>query len=211
MRAARLSAAVVVAASVAVFAALALDVVLGGPVSAMDRAASDWFRGLAQGGPGRMMAAVSALHAPRGILAATLAVALVLLWRRDWRGLAYVLVAVPGGATLNALLKHVFERPRPDFGGVALAASDFGFPSGHVANATLLYGSVALLVLRRVDGGVARLAVVVAAIVPVGLVALSRLVLGAHFPTDVIAAMAEGLAWLALCAIVIAMRAPART
>ncbi|HLS57653.1 MAG TPA: phosphatase PAP2 family protein [Zeimonas sp.] len=206
MRAARLSAPAVLAVSCAAFAALALDVALGGPVSAIDRVVSDWCRGLGQAGLGRAMAWLSALHAPRGIFAATIAVALALLWRRDWRGLGFVLVGVPGGAALNALLKHAFERPRPDFGGVALATSDFSFPSGHVANATLLWGSVALLALRRVDGAGARLGVVAAAVALVTLVAASRLVLGAHFPSDVLAAMAEGVAWLALCAIAMRVR-----
>ena len=205
MRAARLSGPVVFAVSAVVFAALALDVAMGGPISAMDRAASDWFRGLAQPGfpqPGfaRAMAWVSALHAPRAILAATIVVALVLLWRRDRRGLSFVLLAVPGGATLNALLKHAFERPRPDAGGMALATGDFSFPSGHVANATLLYGGVALLVLWRLDGMVRRCGVVATAAALVLLVAVSRLVLGAHYPSDVLAAMAEAGAWLAMCA-----------
>lgn len=189
------------ALSLAVFAALALDVVVGGPVSAMDGAASDWFRGHAGSPLVRIMALISAMHAPRAIAAATVAVAALLLWWRDGRGVLLVLAAVPGGAALNWLLKQAFERPRPDAGEGGFGPSDFAFPSGHAANSTLLYGSLLLLALRRLDGGAARAGAVAAACAMVALVGFSRIALRAHYPSDVLAAIAEGVAWLALCAI----------
>lgn len=208
MRAARLSAPVVAAGAVIVFAALALDVGLGGPVSAMDRAVSDWFHGHAGSPLIRAMALASAMHAPRAIAAATVAVVAWLLWRRDGRGALLVLAAVPGGATLNWLLKQAFERPRPDAGEGGFGPGDFAFPSGHAANSTMLYGSLLLLALRRLDRGAARAGVAAAACAMVTLVGFSRVVLRAHYPSDVLAAMAEGVAWLALCAI--ALRVPGR-
>jgi len=201
MRAARLNAPLVLAASVAVFAALALDLAFGGPVSSFDRTASGWLRGFAGPATMRAMALVSALHAPLPILVATLALAaLLLIRRRDRRGAVFVLLSVIPGAILNALLKRAFERPRPDFGGLGHTAGDFAFPSGHVANSTLFYGSLALLLLQHLDSRVARRGVVGAAVALVMLVGASRIVPGAHYPGDVIAAMAEALAWLALCA-----------
>lgn len=189
------------ALSVAVFAALALDLVLGGPVSSFDRAASDLIRGFAGPATIRAMAMVSALHAPRPIIGATLALAaLLLIRRRDRRGAVFVLLSVVSGAILNALLKRAFERPRPDFGGPGYPGGDFAFPSGHVANSALFYGSVALLLLHHVVDRAARRGVVAAAVATVALVGVSRIVLGAHYPGDVMAAIAEALAWLALCA-----------
>ena len=83
----------------------------------------------------------------------TTLVALVLAWRRDWIDMAMVLVVVFGGATLNHLLKHGLQRARPVFGQVATGPTDFSFPSGHVANATLLYGVVAALIICRFAPG----------------------------------------------------------
>lgn len=200
MRAARLNAPLVLAVSVAVFAALALDLILGGPVSSFDRAASEWLRGFAGPATMRAMILVSALHAPRPILVATLALAvLLLIRRRDRRGAVFVLLSVIPGAILNALLKRAFERPRPDFGGLGHTVGDFAFPSGHVVNSALFYGSLALLLLQHLDRRAARRGVVGAGVALVMLVGASRIVLGAHYPGDVIAAMAEALAWLALC------------
>lgn len=201
MRAARLSAPLVLAVSVAILALMALDLVFGGPVSSFDRAASEWLRGFAGPATMRAMVLVSALHEPRPIIAATLAVvALLLIRRRDRRAAVFVLLSVIPGAVLNALLKRAFERPRPDFGGLGHAAGDFAFPSGHVANSALFYGSLALLLLHRLDRRAARCGVVAASVALVALVGISRIVLGAHYPGDVVAAMAEALAWLALCA-----------
>lgn len=182
----------------AAFAAIALDVSIGGPMAALDRPLSDWFRGHAGPVLDGLMRFVSMLHSPRAIFAAGVAVAAVLLWRHDRRGLATFVAALAGGAVLNALLKRAFERPRPDFAESALGVTDFSFPSGHVANASLLYGALVLLVLRNRRDPAARTGVVAAAAAMVSLVAVSRLVLGAHYPTDVIAAIAEAVAWLAL-------------
>ncbi|MCL4774937.1 MAG: phosphatase PAP2 family protein [Burkholderiaceae bacterium] len=194
------------AVSVAILALMALDLVFGGPVSSFDRAASAWLRGFAGPATMRAMTWVSALHAPRPIVAATLGLAaLLLIRRRDRRGAVFVLLSVIAGAILNALLKRAFERPRPDFEGPGHAGGDFAFPSGHVANSALFYGSLALLLLQHLDGRAARRGVVAAAVALVVLVGASRIVLGAHYPGDVVAAMAEALAWLALCAMATGM------
>ena len=59
-------------------------------------------------------------------------------------------LVVFGGATLNHLLKHTIQRPRPGMEQLTQAATDFSFPSGHAANTTLLYGALALLLIRHV-------------------------------------------------------------
>ena len=94
-----------------------------------------------------LLAAVSALHAPRAMLALTAVTALPLLARRDAAGLLMLLASVIGGSSLNHLLKHSFQRARPNLEGALVTATDFSFPSGHVASATLLYGAAVALIM----------------------------------------------------------------
>jgi membrane-associated phospholipid phosphatase len=145
------------------------------------------------------MAAVSAWHAPLAIVALTALAGAVLLWRRDVAGALILAVTVLGGATLNHLLKHGIQRPRPGVDPMLGALTDYSFPSGHVTNSTLLYGALAALVVSRAPRPCARWAAVCCAIALVLLVSLSRLVLEAHRLSDVLASVPVGLGWLALC------------
>jgi membrane-associated phospholipid phosphatase len=185
--------------AVLLFVALACAVLHEGAADALDREALAWLH--ARSGPTllRALQLVSALHAPRAIVVVTVLVALALAWRREWADMLTVLVVVFGGATLNHLLKHGLQRARPAFGEPSTGPSDFSFPSGHVANATLLYGVVAALLICRFRAGPMKIGIVLGAALVVAAVALSRLVLGAHYPSDVLAALLVGVAWLALC------------
>lgn len=146
------------------------------------------------------MTLVSAAHRPRGIVAATALALLVLLWRRERTAALWLLCTVGSGAALNHWVKHTVQRPRPGDAGLALASTDFSFPSGHVANATLLYGALALLVIARTPSRPWHAALALAALSIVALVAASRLVVSAHYPGDVAAGAALATGWLALCA-----------
>jgi len=189
----------IVVCAVLLFVGLAAVVLHDGAASASDRAVLAWLHEHA--GPRLVLAMrfVSAMHAPRAILVMTALVALLLAARRDWGDMATVLVVVFGGAALNHLLKHGLQRARPGVGALSAGATDFSFPSGHVANATLLYGVVAALLICRFRAWPLRLGAALAAALLVASVGLSRLVLGAHHPSDVLAALLVGVAWLALC------------
>lgn len=120
------------------------------------------------------------------------------LWRQRERfWLQALLCALPSGELLNVILKHLFERPRPVFDAPLLNLATYSFPSGHTAGATVLWGLVACYAARRLPPRHAWLAAA-GALVLVALVAFSRMYLGAHYLSDVLAAAAEGSAWLAL-------------
>jgi membrane-associated phospholipid phosphatase len=76
---------------------------------------------------------------------------------------------------------------------------DYGFPSGHTMIATLLYGLLAVLLVRTLRSAPWRRVVVGVAGAVILLVGISRMYLGAHYLSDILAAMAAGVAWLALC------------
>lgn len=111
----------------------------------------------------------------------------------------FVVVAVVGGLLISTLLKEGFDRPRPDLvphGSIVYTAS---FPSGHSMLAAVVYLTLGAL-LARVHAGLALKAYFL--LVAAGLtflVGVSRVYLGVHWPTDVLAGWAGGAAWAILC------------
>lgn len=143
------------------------------------------------------MEGLSAAHGPRGITVLTAAVAALLFAGRQRSDALWLLLTVFGGAALNHLLKHTIQRPRPGMEHLGAVATDFSFPSGHAANTTLLYGAMALLLIRQVRSPGLRGLAAAFAVSAVLLVGSSRLVLGAHRFSDVAAGVLLGVMVLA--------------
>jgi undecaprenyl-diphosphatase len=181
------------------FGAIAEDVVEGSAITLLDVRLAHWFR--AHATPGFTDAMLFVTHW-NSILGSSIMGALLAFWfwrRKAHYWLVLVLAAVPGGMVLNAALKHVFHRVRPSLENPLLTLTTYSFPSGHTAAATVLYGLLACYLLRRVRAWPARAAIAGACCLMVALVALSRMYLGVHYLSDVLAAAAEGAAWLATC------------
>jgi membrane-associated phospholipid phosphatase len=130
---------------------------------------------------------------------ATLA-GLVLLILRRWRAVVLVVVARLGELACESGLKALIARPRPILEYPLAHASGYSFPSGHAGGAAALYGSLVLLaspLLRRW----ARVLLWAAGALLVAAVAASRVLLGVHYPSDVTAGVALGLAWVGMAAL----------
>jgi membrane-associated phospholipid phosphatase len=126
---------------------------------------------------------------------------LFFVWKRSWPSLVVLIVAVPGGMLLNEWVKILVQRPRPFLEGPFVDWSGYSFASGHTIGATLLYGQIALFVLPAIKSRHWQRLIVLAAATVVLLVGFSRIALGAHYLTDVLAAIIFGIFWLALCLI----------
>ncbi len=126
-----------------------------------------------------------------------------LLWRRRFYWFAGVASSVFGGMLLNKLLKYVFHRARPHFDDPILRLTSYSFPSGHTMMATVLYGVLAAYLLAEAKDWRQRVLIIPAVGFLILLVGFSRIYLGAHYLSDVLGALAEGLAWLSLCLTVV--------
>jgi membrane-associated phospholipid phosphatase len=133
------------------------------------------------------------------VTAASAIVATILALRRSYYRLLSVTLAVGGGAFLNLVLKHLFHRHRPVLENPLVTLSSYGFPSGHTMGATIFYGVLALVLGYSIHRWRGRIAVASAAALVITLIGASRIYLGAHYFTDVIGAVAVGLAWLGFC------------
>jgi membrane-associated phospholipid phosphatase len=103
---------------------------------------------------------------------------------------------------LNEWMKILVHRHRPFVDGPFVDWSGYSFASGHTIGATLLYGQLLLFVLPALKARHWRLLCIFSAIFLVLLVGFSRIALGAHFLTDVVAAIIFGTIWLMLCMVV---------
>jgi membrane-associated phospholipid phosphatase len=122
-------------------------------------------------------------------------------WKRWWPSLVTLIVAVPGGMLLNEWMKVLVHRQRPFVDGPFVDWSGYSFASGHTIAATLLYGQLLLFILPALKARHWRLLSIFSAVSLVALVGFSRIALGAHFLTDVLAAIVFGVLWLVFCLI----------
>lgn len=185
------------------FAALAADLLLQGPVTAADAAISQWLYRNAGTAFTALMVGITAMHGTWPLLAMSAAAALALWWRRRPAWAAALVLCVPGGMLLNFAVKQAFQRARPALDGAADIAS-YSFPSGHTAGATVWWGFLLVWWFAHHGGAGMRFAGAAVAVAMVLLTALSRVYLGVHYLSDVLAAIGEGAAWLALCFLLLA-------
>jgi membrane-associated phospholipid phosphatase len=172
---------------------------LANPFAGLDHGVANWFhahltrtfvsvlRGFAEFGASEWIGVVLSL------------LVLIFVWKRWWPSLVMLIVAVPGGMMLNELVKLLVHRHRPFVDGWFVDWSGYSFASGHTIGATLLYGQLALFLLPLIKSRRYRAFTVATAALFVGLVGFSRIALGAHYLTDVLAAIVFGIAWLAIC------------
>jgi undecaprenyl-diphosphatase len=125
-----------------------------------------------------------------------LAVSVVVFYLKGWRlSAVLLLVSTVGSSLLTTLLKAVFERSRPELFDSGYTASFYSFPSGHATVAVGFYGMLTLILAYRLRG-LARWAVVAFGVLLVLLIGFSRLYLGVHYPTDVVAGFLAAPLWV---------------
>jgi undecaprenyl-diphosphatase len=146
-------------------------------------------------------AAVELTYLGTGIVVLTVVgVTALLLWNTEHKHSARLLLAaVAGNIVLNNVLKLLFDRPRPDVFVWQTTALSSSFPSGHAMSATVCYGTVAYLAARLQKHHWARALTLGTAAILILLICVTRMYLGVHYPSDVIAGMLVGLAWAGFC------------
>lgn len=135
-----------------------------------------------------------------GVLGLLTVATLGYLWLMGMRRAAlYLVVAIGGGLLVSLALKAGFHRPRPDLVSYGSMVYTSSFPSGHSMLSAIVYltgGSMLALLHERMEVRVYLLGCATLATLLVG---VSRVYLGVHWPTDVLAGWAGGAAWAALC------------
>src|ERR1700704_6395233 len=179
------------------FADIAEDVSRNAATRLFDERVASWFHEHATPALTQIMRVVTFFGSVVFVTVASSCIAIFLIVRKWWYPLLLLTLAVGGGSLLNILLKHFFHRQRPVLENPLLTLTSFGFPSGHTMGSTLFYGVLAVFVAQSVPTWRRRVLAFWIAALAVALVGISRIYLGAHYLTDVVGAVAVGLAWLA--------------
>ena len=183
----------------AVFIGIAWNVASHSPLLRLDAELAEWLHAHAAPAFTAVMLFVTHANSTIAISVWSLVFAGVLVRLREWYWILTLAMSVAGGLALNGLLKIAYERGRPRFDEPLVTLTTYSFPSGHTAAAVAFYGVLAAFLVSRFHEPWKRRACVGAAIAIVLLVAFSRVYLGAHYLSDVVAAMGSSTAWLVLC------------
>jgi undecaprenyl-diphosphatase len=145
---------------------------------------------------------LTALGSPAVLGLTVLAVTGYLFLHGLYRNGMFIFVASVGGWVLNWLLKAVFARSRPDIVPHLREVMSSSFPSGHALTSAAVYLTLGALLMRIAEGRLAKYYCIAIAMLLTVLVGSSRVFLGVHYPTDVVAGWLIGMSWALLCWVV---------
>ena len=161
------------------------------PADLSDPLGPKWFEG--------MMRDITALGSVFFLITITLAVIGFLLLQKK-KGMAlFTFVAVSGGLLLSTALKHIFDRPRPDLVSHEVYVGTASFPSGHSMLSAVVFLTLGGLLARYTRQKRLKIYVLSLSILASLLVGISRIYLGVHWPSDVLAGWTAGASWALLC------------
>jgi undecaprenyl-diphosphatase len=190
--------AIVAIAATMGFAELA-EHVLAGSTQAFDVAVLQWIHGHQTPLLTQLMVEMTYLGTGTVVMT-VVGVTALFLWHTEHKHSARLLVAATvGNIILNGLLKLIYHRPRPSLFEWQTQAVSSSFPSGHAMSATVVYGTVAYLLMRLQKHTWAKVLTLSGAVILILLICLTRLYLGVHYPSDVLGGIIVGLAWAAFC------------
>lgn len=121
----------------------------------------------------------------------------ILWWRREWQEAKIFAIACLGALILNTGLKLFFAKPRPQLWSRLISEASFSFPSGHALGSFVLYGFLAYLLATHYPKFAK--AIYSLTVIVIAAIGLSRMYLGVHWPTDIIAGYGVGFLWLTIC------------
>jgi undecaprenyl-diphosphatase len=145
---------------------------------------------------------ITALGSPTVLGLTVLAVTGYLCLHGLYRNGLFIFIASGGGWILNWLLKAAFARTRPDIVPHLREVTSSSFPSGHALTAAAVYLTLGALLMRIAEGRLAKYYCIAIAMFVTFMVGMSRVFLGVHYPTDVLAGWLIGMTWALSCWVV---------
>jgi membrane-associated phospholipid phosphatase len=167
-----------------------------GALEQTDERIHDWAIGERTAGATFFFITMTYIGGPAGIAIEIFVISTFLAFRRRWGWIIYLILTAGGGWLLEFELKRYFARARPAVAEMLRRANGYSFPSGHAMGSAVAYGALAYLAFRVIRSWPARAAVIAFLYTLVAAVALSRVYLGVHWISDVLAGITAGTVWV---------------
>ena len=116
--------------------------------------------------------------------------------RRYSDGIRFLIICA-GGVSINLVMKLFFAKPRPELWTRLISETSFSFPSGHAVGSMVVYGFIAYILAKELPGYLKPVYTIASVLIIA--IGFSRLYLGVHYPTDIIAGYGVGVLWLITC------------
>jgi undecaprenyl-diphosphatase len=142
---------------------------------------------------------VTALGGPAVLTFMIIVVLIYLLLHKSYRSAALIFVATLGGLLISLLLKDFFLRERPDIVPALMVETSPSFPSGHSMLSAVVYITLGSLLTRLETSPPVRVYIISIAIFVAAIIGITRVLLGVHYPTDVLVGWIVGFFWASLC------------
>jgi membrane-associated phospholipid phosphatase len=134
-------------------------------------------------------------------LALSLFVFISVLWmirkKKYWEAV-FLVIGIGGGGTFDLFLKWIFHRQRPNFHRL-IEESGYSFPSGHSMVSIIFYGMLCMLLIVFINSTITKVVGISCTLFIITMIGFSRVYLGVHYPSDVLAGYAAGGTWLIIC------------
>ena len=156
-----------------------------------------------------LMEAVTKLGSGEIILIITFIIAAILFFKKLYTQIVFLFTLTFGGIALNFFLKILFQRERPgemsviEVFGYSLEIASYSFPSGHTMRSVLLFTFLIYMSYYFIKNNTTKIGAIVIFSLMIIIISLSRIIVGAHFPSDIIAAVTISITWFYLCLILI--------
>ncbi len=137
---------------------------------------------------------VTALGNPDFLLILNLLFCLYLLIQNQWKKSLFFAIMGSAGVEFNFFLKAIFSRERPELWGPIIEVKHMSYPSGHAMDSILIYGLICYYLMTQFKPWRSTILTLTSILVLV--IGMSRLYLGVHWPTDILAGYLAGFVWL---------------
>lgn len=189
----------VVGVLTALFAGLFDTVLEGDGIASLDRPVTAWLAAHRNTAMNLVMRAVTDVGSAAGLAAIAVAVAGAVAWRtRSWLPVSVMTATAAGSVTITVVGKYLVGRGRPALEFAQTPATGYSFPSGHTTNSVAILGVGAWLLCRTTRSWRARVWITTGTVIGTSLVSFSRIYLGVHWLTDILASWLLAGTWLAV-------------